>query len=80
MPPQLFLGLKERLTHFDEGLCIVRSGNHAAVVIAQDDYRRLCKVRSEHAFAARIKRVAVDEGKHLVIAHDRARYSGLRPR
>ncbi|MNE91699.1 hypothetical protein D3C80_1893430 [compost metagenome] len=80
MPTQLVPGLEVRLTHFYERLGIVGSGDHAAVVVAQDDYRRLGQIRPKDALTARIERVAINEGEYLVIGHGRARCSELCPR
>lgn len=50
------------------------------IVVAQYHDGRLGQIRPEHAFAACIERVAVDQREHLVTGHDRARYSEPHPR
>jgi hypothetical protein len=44
-----------------QGLGLVRSGNGAAVVVAQDDHRPMLEVRPEHPFTADVEIVAIHQ-------------------
>ncbi len=81
MPAQQILDLKIGRAHFHEGFGVVASGNHAAIVVAQDDDRDLGQVRTKHTLAARIKAVAVDQREdRLKFFHGRERCSEPHPR
>lgn len=50
------------------------------IVVAQHHDRGLGQIRPKYPLAARVKRVAIDQGKYRVTAHDRERCIEPRPR
>jgi len=80
VPTEFFPRLKIRLAHFHEWLGVIGPGNDTTVVVAQHHDRRLRQIRPKYALTAGVERVAVDQRKYWLTAHDRGRYSAPRPK
>lgn len=65
MPAHQVLQFVSGLAHLDaERLCLGRARDRAAVVVAQHHQRDAAKARLEHALAAGVEVVAVNEPEH----------------
>lgn len=56
--------LEIRLAHLHERLGVIAAGDDAAVVVREHDDGHLGQVRAEHAFAAGVEAVAVDQSEY----------------
>ena len=67
---ELVLDLEIRLTHLDERLGVVATGDDTTVVVAQHHYGYLRQVGPKDPFATGIEAVAVDQRKgRLLLRH-----------